>query len=98
MHPRGCKQPLPWLRYPGMKTTHKVKLPAQPANDVKDTRQYADPIDEDALDDQIALAIASEEAAYAEVIANDPPKFDLSKGQGMPYTLNDPIVRKPRRD
>ena len=66
----------------------------QPAPDEEKPRQYADPIDEDALDDQIALAIASEEEAYAEVLANDPPKFDLSKGQGMPYTLNDPIVRK----
>ena len=99
MHPRGCKLWLSWLRFPGMKTTHKVKLPAQlpaqqPANDVRERRQYADVIDEDALHDQLMLAIASENAAYDEL----PVQFDQSLGQGMPYDLNDPIIRKPRRD
>jgi hypothetical protein len=54
-------------------------------------RQYADPIDEDALHDQLMIAMMSEEPAHEA--SGLPAQYDTSQGQGMPFDLVDPIIR-----
>jgi hypothetical protein len=50
---------------------------------VPQQREYADPIDEDALHDQLMIAIASEEAAFDALPDQYPP------GVGIVYPLDD---------
>lgn len=75
-----------------MKTAQQ-KEEAEGQESKKPVRQYADPIDEEALHDQLMAAIMSEEEAHAEARA-ELPRRPPEEGRGVEFELVDPI-RKP---